>query len=83
MTTSGTTDRLHGALVFVHSYAGHVDSWIIIKKELLKELPPELRTLFSTRDPITKKQRTNDFERQLAERWSVMTGRTVVFSDDG
>lgn len=68
------------ALAFVHSYAGHVDDWITIKKELLRALTPETRTLFSTRDPITKKQRTNDFERHVAEHWSEMTGRPVIFS---
>jgi hypothetical protein len=68
------------ALAFVHSYAGHVDDWLVIKKELLKALPPEARRSFSTRDPVTKRQRTNDFERQVAERWSKMTGRPVVFS---
>lgn len=68
------------ALGLVHSYAGHVDDWLVIKKELLKALPPAERTLFSTRDPVTKKQRTNDFERRVAARWSEMTGRPVVFT---
>lgn len=68
------------ALAFVFSYAAHVDDWITVKKELLKALPPDDRRLFSTRDPITKKQRTNDFERAVAARWSEMTGRPVVFT---
>lgn len=78
MSTSDTTDPIAGALAFVHSYAGHVDDWLVIKKELLKALHPDDRTAFSTRDPVTKKQRTNDFERQVAARWSEMTGRSVV-----
>lgn len=73
------TSRVDEALAFVHSYAGHVDDWIVIKKELLKALRPEDRTLFSTRDPVTKRQRTNDMERQLAQRWAEMTGREVLF----
>lgn len=82
MSTSDTTSnqRLLGAIAFVHSYAGHVDDWIVIKKELLKALPAEDRTQFSTRDPVTKKQRTNDFERLVAERWSELSGRPVVFT---
>lgn len=71
--------RIAEALAFVHGYAADVDDWLIIKKELLKALAPEVRTLFSTRDPVTKRQRTNDLERLVAERWSEMTGRPVVF----
>lgn len=68
------------ALSFVYAYANHVDDWIVIKKELLKAMAPEERKLFSTRDPVTKAQRTNDFEYELAHRWSVMTGRLVIFN---
>ena len=68
------------ALTFVFGYASNVDDWLIIKKELLKALAPEERKLFSTRDPITKKQCTNDFERQVAECWAEMSGRSVLFS---
>lgn len=67
------------ALTLVYGYASHVDDWLIIKKELLKELNWELRTLFSKRDPVTKKQCPNEFEYALAERWSEMSGRTVLF----
>lgn len=80
MSTSDTPDPIAGALAFVHSYAGHIDNWLVIKKELLKALPPAERTRFSTRDPVTKQQRTNDFERAVAAQWSEMTGRPVVFS---
>lgn len=66
------------AMTEVHSYAGHVDDWIVIKKELLKSLSSEFRSLMSTRDPITKEQRANDFELRLAERWEGMTGRKVI-----
>lgn len=66
------------ALLFVHGYAGGCDDWLTIKKEIIKELPWELMKLFSKRDPITKKQRINDFERDLADRWSKLTGRSVV-----
>lgn len=66
------------ALNFVFSYAGHVDEWLTIKKELLKALPSKERTAFSTRDPITKKQLTNDFELQLAKRWSDLSGHEVI-----
>jgi hypothetical protein len=73
---------LDSALAEVHEYMGLEDNWLTIKKELLRYLPPGIRHAFSTRDPITKKQRTNDFERELAKRWSVLTGRAVVFMTD-
>jgi len=70
------------AIQVVFRYAGHIDEWITIKKELLKNLPSIARKVFSTRDPITKKQLTNDFERQVAVRWSALSGRPVIFSTD-
>lgn len=66
------------ALETVFKYAADRDEWLTVKKELLKTLPSEFRTLFSTRDPITKKQRMNDFERVLCRRWETMTGRQIV-----
>jgi len=51
----------------VHSYASHVDDWIIIKKELLKSLPPNYRRMFSTRDAKTKKVSLNEFEQHLVD----------------
>jgi hypothetical protein len=74
--------KIEEAIKFVFGYAGDVDEWIIIKKELLKALPSEERTSFSTRDPVTKKQVTNDFERCVAARWSELSGRAVLFSHD-
>lgn len=76
------SEEYDNALTVVFSYAKHVDSWIIIKKELLKNLPASARKAFSTRHPITKKQQTNDFERDLASKWEVMSGRSVVFNID-
>jgi len=70
--------KIISALTLVHSYAGTTDEWMIIKKELLKALPWELRTLFSTRGQNAEIQ-LNDFEMQLAKRWTEMTGRPVLF----
>lgn len=75
-------ENIKKALDYIFSYASDVDDWMTIKKEFLKVLPPRDRIVFSTRDPKTKKQRTNDFERELAAIWSQMTGRRVVFRDD-
>ena len=70
------------ALQEVFVYASHVDEWLVIKKEMLKILPAPERKHFSTRHPITKRQMTNDFERELAKKWQEMTQRPVIFSDD-
>lgn len=75
-------DMLSEAIDFVYSYASHVDEWLTIKKELLRVLPVEERTIFSIRDPITKKQRVNQFEKLLAKWWSTKTKRPVVMPDE-
>ena len=75
------SERIHEALSEVHAYAGHVDDWITIKKEILKSLPPQERRAFSTRHPITKKQSMNEFERKVANQWEELTGRPVIFKD--
>ena len=76
------SSKVNEAIDFVHTYAGHVDDWIVIKKEILKTLPSEDRSLFSLRHPITKKQRTNDFERIVMRRWEELTGRTILFTEE-
>jgi len=75
------SDRIIEALDEVFSYAKNIDDWIVIKKELLKCLPSEERKSFSTRDPITKKQQTNQFEFHVASLWEERSGRPVIFKD--
>jgi 8-oxo-dGTP pyrophosphatase MutT (NUDIX family) len=79
---SSTSHRITDALQFVASYAADARDWITIKKELLKTLPSDDRKMFSTRDPITKKQRTNEYERDLARQWTELTGKSLLFKDD-
>jgi 8-oxo-dGTP pyrophosphatase MutT (NUDIX family) len=71
--------RAKEALLEVFKYARNVDDWIVVKKELLKTLSSDDRTVFSTRDPVTKKQSMNEFECELGALWSGMTGRALVF----
>lgn len=70
---------MEDAINNVFSYIGDVDDWLVIKKELLKTLSAADRMYFSTRDPITKKQRTNTFEKIVMEKWFVMTGVRPIF----
>lgn len=58
------------------------DDWLTLKRALVNVLPPAVRGKFSRRHPITKKQMTNDFEREVAARWSELTGRPVVFTNE-
>ncbi len=48
--------------------------WMDVKVILLRSLPSSLRKNFSTRDPITKKQSLNNFERSLIDIYEGMTG---------
>lgn len=51
-----------------------VSSWLDLKKILLISLPSEQRTKFSTRDPFTKQQGLNKFERQIIDSYNKTTG---------
>ena len=56
--------------------------WMNIKVILLRSLPSDLRKNFSTRDPITKKQSLNDFERSLIDIYEGMTGIKLRLDDE-
>jgi hypothetical protein len=66
---------------FVSTYVSDIDDWIIIKKELLKQLPPNLRMLFSRRDEKTKKHSLNMFEKEIIDYWKRLTGITLIIKD--
>ena len=66
--------RIKNTVDFVMKYAGSSDDWVLIKKEIMKSLPWQLRTNFSTRDRKTYEQRMNDFEKMIAEYWKSKTG---------
>jgi len=66
--------KLKETVDFVISYTGESNDWISLKKEIMKSLPWQLRTNFSTRDRRTYEQRMNDFELMLVEYWKSRTG---------
>lgn len=70
--------KLKEAVDFVMSYAENSEDWVIVKKEIMKQLPWQLRVNFSTRDRKTYEQRMNDFERMLVEYWAERTGRRLL-----
>ena len=73
---------LFEAIENVFQYASHISDWLVIKKEILKSIPVEARSLFSQRDPITKKQRVNELEKSLAQFWSTKTKKPVEMPDE-
>jgi hypothetical protein len=62
----------------VASYASDCDDWVTIKKEIMKGCPSGLRSMFSRRDPITKEQVPNDFDRSVISRFEELTGQNLV-----
>ena len=59
---------------FVSEYVGSCDDWVTVKKQTMLNLPPRLRKNFSTRDPKTKEQWLNDFEKELIIYYRDLTG---------
>ncbi len=51
-----------------------VETWMELKKLMLVSLPPADRSNFSRRDPKTKKQQLNEFERKLIDNYCSRTG---------
>lgn len=54
-------------------------NWMELKKEIMFHSPIHVRCFFSRRDPRTKKQRMNSFEKLVSEGWKARTGEYPVF----
>ena len=67
-------ERILEEVKFVASFGGGCDDWVTIKKEIMKGLNPSLRKNFSTRDPKTKEQSLNNFERDIISYYKDLTG---------
>jgi hypothetical protein len=74
--------EIANSMANIFQYAPQINEWIVLKRELLNSIPSKLRSLFSTRHPLTKRTQTNEFELALAHRWAELTGRPVLFKDD-
>ena len=66
--------RVTEELTLIAELAGQEKDWMVVKRLLLLSLPSRMRTLFSTRDPKTKSQSLNDFEKHLIKVYNDMTG---------
>ena len=71
-------DKVKSHIQSVSSYVGNCDDWVTIKKEALLSLPPRLRKMFSTRDPKTKEQWLNNFEKELVIYYKELTGIDLI-----
>jgi DNA phosphorothioation-dependent restriction protein DptG len=65
--------KIEETLRSINSYAT-IEDWLSLKKEILKEIPSDKRSLFSTRDPKTKKQSINAFEVEVIALWKEISG---------
>lgn len=70
-------DRVLLQIEEVAAYAFECDDWVTIKKEIMKGCPSSLRSLFSRRDPITKEQIPNNFDRLVISRFEEITGQSL------
>ena len=78
MKSSMIPKRIERQISEVAQYAGSCDDWVTIKKEIMKGCPSHLRSLFSTRDPITKEQRTSSFDRAVIKSYERVSGTCLV-----
>ena len=79
MTSSSVIpEPIIAALEEVMTYVGDTTDWLVVKKQVLKMLPPAARTNFSTRHPKTKKQVPNAMEHAIVEWWHTKTGVRLV-----
>ena len=71
-------ERIIEQIDFVASYVSDCDDWVTIKKQILRGIPSILRKNFSTRDPVTKEQRLNQFEKKVINYYEDLTGTSLV-----
>ena len=69
--------RIIEALTFVGEHNDD-DDWMVVKRTVLLCIPSNMRKLFSTRDPKTKRQSLNEFECHLIDIYERQTGVRLV-----
>lgn len=69
-------------VVDVFRYAGFLDEWSAIKKQLLLNMRVEMRPALNSYDHVLKKRVITRVDRALAARWSELSGRKVIFKGD-
>ena len=67
-------ERVVEELKFIAHHGQRDGQWMPVKKYLLLAIPSEMRKMFSTRDPKTKKQSLNEFEKVVIDIYEDITG---------
>jgi len=78
MLTKRHLSALEEAALISKEALNNTDDWVTIKKIMLRSLHPDLRKSFSTRDPKTKEQWLNEFEKQLIIKYKEITGIILI-----
>ena len=73
MNYKNDKNKIMSMFKFVSTYAEKCDDWVHVKKEVMKQLPPRLRTYFSRRDQKTKNHSLNDFEKEMINYYKDLT----------
>lgn len=76
--TQDHLSALKEAAIISKAALNNTDDWVTIKKIMLRSLHPDLRKSFSTRDPKTKEQWLNEFEKHLVVKYREITGITLI-----
>lgn len=66
------------AISYVAQYMGDSDDWVDIKIEIMNNLRPEMRRLFSRRDQQTREQVPSEFDRAVMREYERVSGIALV-----
>ena len=77
----GLLERIEKEMSIAIQHGLGFDDWVSMKKYLLRSIPSQMRSSFSTRDPKTKKQNMNEFEYNLVDRYQALTGKILRLPD--
>lgn len=74
-------------LEFLHSIGFDPKTWKVLKAQLIREVRPDLRRMFSKATYVAKGvpllDHLNELEYELMRRWVALTGKSLIFTDDG
>lgn len=72
------SEEIENTILALSSAMDKNDEWLKLKRLLLVSLHPEVRSKFSRRDDITKKQPSlNEFEKKVLTRYESITGKKL------
>jgi len=75
-------DRIKDELLLAKMHGLKFKEWMVMKRYLLRVLPSQMRTYFSTRDSYTKQQHLNEFENELVKYYYSQTSNILRLPHD-